>query len=125
MRALVEDVRAFHEALEIPVEAAPTMSTDERRILRSRLILEESGELLSAIADGDLVEVADGIADLIYVAVGAALEFGIPLELVWSEVHRSNMAKVGGARRADGKVLKPDGWQPPDIAGALGIEREG
>lgn len=69
-------------------------------------------------------KIADGLADVIYVAVGAALEFGIPLDRVWAEVHRSNMAKVDPAtgkviKRADGKVLKPEGWTPPDVAGVL------
>ena len=61
---------------------------------------------------------------MIYIAVGTALELGIPLEPVWDEVHRSNMAKVdpetGKVRkREDGKVLKPEGWVRPDIAGAI------
>ena len=37
----------------------------------------------------------------------------------FNEVHRSNMAKlVDGKvlRREDGKVLKPEGWQPPQLA---------
>lgn len=56
---------------------------------------------------------------MIYVLVGAALAFGIPLDRVWSEVQRANMAKLGGARRADGKILKPEGWQPPRIHEAI------
>ena len=123
MRSIIEDVRAFHEALEIPVEAAPTVATRERRKLRSDLIGEEATETMIALEDPpDLVRIADGLADLIYVCVGAALEFGIPLDRVWNEVHRSNMAKIGGPVRADGKRLKPEGWRPPDIAGVLGIE---
>lgn len=59
------------------------------------------------------------LADLIYVAVGAALELGIPLGAVWAEVHTANMRKVGGGRRGDGKVLKPEGWTPPDVIGAV------
>lgn len=78
------------------------------------------------MAAGDMEEIADGLADLIYVAVGAALEFGIPLDRVWAEVQRSNMAKVDAEtgrvrKRADGKVLKPDGWTPPDIKSALAV----
>jgi hypothetical protein len=29
------------------------------------------------------------------------------------------MRKVGGAKRPDGKILKPEGWVPPDVAGVL------
>lgn len=83
------------------------------------------GELVAAF-DGaeveeniDLEKLSDGLADLIYVTVGTALEFGIPLDRVWAEVQRANMQKASGPRRADGKVLKPPGWVPPDIHGAL------
>jgi len=70
---------------------------------------------------------SDGLADLIYVCVGCALEYGIPLDRVGDEVQRSNMAKVDpltGAvrRRLDGKILKPEGWTPPDIAGVMGLK---
>lgn len=121
---IVRDVRAFHEAMGIPIEERPTMATRERRELRAELIREEYAEVWDAIDCEDLVETADGLVDLIYVAVGAALEFGIPLDRVWDEVHRSNMAKAGGPRREDGKVLKPPGWTPPDVAGVLGIRGE-
>jgi len=111
--------------------------------LRRRLIVEEARELDEAMKNHDLVEVADGIADLIYVAVGAALAYGIPLERVWAEVQRSNMAKFhrcsacDGAgcdacagtgfiavKDAGGKVQKPPGWTPPDIAKVLQDEVE-
>lgn len=122
MRSLLADVRAFHEAMEIPVESSPTLATHDRRRLRGDLIAEEAEETVCALDSGDLVEIADGLADLIYVAVGTALELGIPLDRVWDEVHRSNMAKRGGPVRADGKQLKPEGWQPPDIARAIGMK---
>lgn len=73
----------------------------------------------------DLVEAADGIADSIVVLLGLALRLGMSREVfyrVWSEVQRSNMAKAGGPTRPDGKRMKPDGWTPPDIAGALGLK---
>lgn len=67
----------------------------------------------------DLVELADGLADLDYVVEGTRLEFGIDGGPIAREVHRSNMAKVGGEKRADGKTMKPTGWTPPDIEGEL------
>ncbi len=123
MKTLLNDVAGFHRACDIPVLAKPQF-VPERAALRSALIAEECRETVDAIANGDMVEIADGLADVIYVAVGTALEFGIPLERIWGEVHRSNMAKVDpGTRkvtkRADGKVLKPEGWTPPDVAGVL------
>jgi predicted HAD superfamily Cof-like phosphohydrolase len=63
----------------------------------------------------DFDETIDGLADLLYVVYGAAVTFGIDLDPFFDEVHRSNMAKDGGATREDGKILKPEGWQPPAI----------
>lgn len=67
----------------------------------------------------DMVDLADGLADLDYVVEGTRLEFGIYGKAIADEVHASNMAKVGGPVREDGKMLKPLGWKPPDIAGVL------
>jgi predicted HAD superfamily Cof-like phosphohydrolase len=70
------------------------------------------------------------MADSIYVIVGAAIEYGIPLSAVWDAVQKSNLAKRDPStgkvrRREDGKILKPDGWKPPDIRAALwGTERK-
>ncbi len=89
------------------------------------LIREEvNRELLPAMEANDLPEIADAMADAIYVIVGAAIEYGIPLDRVWAAVQNANMAKVdpitGKVRkRADGKVLKPDGWTAPDIVAVL------
>lgn len=123
MKKLIEDVAAFHRATGLPVVTTPTYHP-ERVDLRVSLLLEEAQETCAAMIAGDMDEIADGIADTIYVAIGAALEFGIPLERVWAEVQRSNMAKVDPVtgkvvRREDGKILKPEGWTAPDIAGVL------
>lgn len=74
-----------------------------------------------------MVEIADGIVDAIYVLAGCGMTMGIPLGKVWHEVQRSNMAKVDPEtgkvrRRDDGKILKPEGWTPPDVAKALGLK---
>lgn len=122
--SLLADVAAFHEACEVPIKTECAI-VPERVELRRDILREEWRETDEAMARGDMIELADGLADIIYVAVGTALEFGIPLDRVWAEVHRSNMAKRDPAtgmvrRREDGKVLKPEGWTPPDIAAALG-----
>ena len=111
-----DDVREFHEALGIPIGDTPAIRRGE---LRASLIEEEAREAIGAIRSGDLVGAIDGLCDLVCVVYGAALEFGIDLAPFWREVHRSNMAKAGGPVREDGKVLKPEGWVPPDIAGVL------
>ena len=71
----------------------------------------------------DVVEAADALADLDYVIAGMALEAGIPHPDVVREVHRANMSKLGAdgqpILREDGKILKSDGYTPPDVRGVL------
>lgn len=124
MKKLLDDVAAFHHATDTPILDKPEFPADGRRALRADLIEEEVKELLEAEDADDLVEVADALVDIIYVTVGHALEYGIPLDRVWDEVQRSNMAKIDPAtgkvrKREDGKVLKPEGWTPPDVRGVL------
>lgn len=115
----INDVAQFHNKFGVPVKARPKVPNKDRCELRYDLILEECVELTTAILAKDIVEIADGIADLIYVAIGTALEYGIPLAQVWDEVQRTNMAKVGGGESGKGKVMKPIGWKAPKIAAIL------
>lgn len=121
-----EMVREFHEAIGAPILSTPTIPSTDHCLLRCTLLTEESeeacAELLSAAeGDGNLARIAKELADVLIVTYGTALEFGIDLDAVMAEVHKSNMSKVGGPRRSDGKQLKPKGWEPPDIAGVLGL----
>jgi predicted HAD superfamily Cof-like phosphohydrolase len=111
-------VAAFHRRFSNQPPEAPDLAHFPGQ-LRVSLIQEEAGEFAAAVAAGDLVETVDALCDLLYVTYGAAVDLGVDLEPFFAEVHRSNMAKVGGTRRADGKWLKPAGWTPPDIAGLL------
>jgi predicted HAD superfamily Cof-like phosphohydrolase len=119
----VADVLAFHRALGAHVGARPGFPAEDVRALRRRLLDEEIEELREADASGDIVELADALADIVYVLVGTAVSHGIDLRPVWDEVHRSNMAKVAGRALGDAKARKPEGWTPPDVAGCL--ERQG
>ena len=117
-------VDAFHEAFGLPRGDAPALPSQDVRDLRKNLLAEEWQEYTDAESANDLVEIADALADIIYIACGTAVAYGIPLDKVFAEVHRSNMAKlVDGKviRREDGKVLKPAGWTPPDVKGVLGL----
>lgn len=69
--------------------------------------------------DALFAEVIDGICDTKYVLDGSGVVFGVDLDPFFFEVHRSNMAKEGGPMRADGKILKPEGWEPPRIVEML------
>lgn len=115
-----EDVLEFHrEFCPDMIGTTPKIPDHDSAELRIRLVDEEHEEFKEAMRRDDLVGIADAIADLIYVVVGTAITYGIDLPAVWHEVQRSNMAKKGGGRREDGKVIKPAGWTPPDVAGVL------
>jgi predicted HAD superfamily Cof-like phosphohydrolase len=95
--------------------------------LRVALLEEEVGEFVAASERQDLVGIADALADIVYVAYGTALTYGIDLDAVLHEVHRSNMSKLGSDGkpliRDDGKVLKPEGYFPPDIESVLRLQK--
>ncbi|MCP4569576.1 MAG: nucleoside triphosphate pyrophosphohydrolase family protein [FCB group bacterium] len=129
MQKLINDVKAFMQSCDQPIVEKPAMPGIRRQLLRMDLISEELVELQIAVDNDDLVEIADAIGDSIYVLVGMAIEFGIPLAPVWDEIQRSNMAKVDPetgkvVKRKDGKVLKPEGWKSPDIAGIIDRAKE-
>ena len=93
------------------------------------LIREEFDELMNAFFRGNLVDIADGCADLKWVIEGLEHTLQIPQQDVWNEVARSNLAKIDDEtgkvlKRADGKVLKPEGWTPPDIKSILDNNKE-
>lgn len=89
------------------------------------LITEEYNETLDAYNNGDIVELADGLADMVWVIMGMASSLDIDFEAVWEEVSRSNMSKFvdGVAIRnpETGKIMKPDTFSEPDLATVLGV----
>ncbi len=117
-------VEAFHSKFEILVRAVPTNLDEDTKQLRVRLIQEEFDELKEAMATGNLAAVAKEMADLLYVTYGTAISYGIDMEPVFQEVHRSNLSKVGGYKRADGKWVKPPTYSPADIESIMEIQRE-
>ena len=105
------------------------MQDENKRLqeLRLGLIDEEFTELKDALDDNDIVEVADAISDLLYVVLGTAISYGIPIDKVFEEVHRSNLSKLDAngkpIRREDGKILKgPNFFEPQP--GIIRILRE-
>ena len=105
-------VAEFHQTFDIAREACPAIPDEATRVLRVRLIQEEFDELQEALRQRDTVAVAKELADLLYVVYGTAVSCGIDMEPVFREVHRSNMSKVGGHKRADGKWVKPETYSP-------------
>ena len=114
-----EMVREFHEAAKLPIADAPCWAVDSH-YLRLNLHREEMAEIEDAFERKDMVALADGLADLIYVLCGTAVTFGIPLDAVFEEVHRSNMTKTIEPRwREDGKLIKGPHYEPPSLAPIL------
>lgn len=111
-----QDIVDFHkDVMNDNFECYPHLPSRQLQYLRRNLIKEEISETLSAIRTGNLVELADGIVDSIVVLLGAAVTYGIDIRPVWDIIHASNMAKKEGKLRADGKMMKPEGWTPPDV----------
>lgn len=84
------------------------------------LIREETQELQEAVDANDKVEILDALIDIIVVTVGAINSMGANGEAAWDEVMRTNFAKIDSVsgkvrKREDGKVLKPEGWTPPNL----------
>lgn len=92
----LNQVAEFHKTFKHPIVSEPAIPSKERSELRVALLMEEVKELHQAIADNDLVEVADALCDIQYVLAGAILEFGLgdKFKELFDEVHRSNMSKA-------------------------------
>lgn len=120
-----EDVEKFMEAADQRVSLTPERvfdNADPQTQLYMSLIQEEFDETMDAFAKGDTIELADGLADMVWVIMGLASSVGIPFDQVWNEVRASNMSKVVDGKlvkREDGKVLKPESYFRPDINAVL------
>ena len=135
---MLDEVTDFHEAFGHPINEYP--STEEIE-LRFNLIKEEFAETADELADySEFVEknsrnltpagfeelytirmqLTKELADMLYVIYGTAVSFGLPLEQVFEEVHKSNMSKLGEdgkpILREDGKILKGPNYKAADIA---------
>ena len=121
---VLAQVLEFHEAFDLPREPLPTAHVgDVLAQLRVRLLREEVEEFADATERLDIVAIADALADIVYVAYGSAITYGIELDAVVREVHRANMSKLDQAGRPvlreDGKVLKSQQYRPPDVTAVL------
>ena len=125
MSNMYQDVKEFQTAVGQNIGTKPEFPDPAERELRIKLLKEEYEEYIQGECKNDLENIAKELADIIYIVCGTAASYGIALDRVFDEVHKSNMAKlVDGkpVRRADGKILKPDGWRPPNIKSILWSE---
>ena len=99
----------------------PHSLSQEDTLFRVRFLQEELQEIEEGYDQGDLAQVADGLIDLVVVAMGTAHLHGIPWEDLFDEVQRANMDKRRASSAAESKrgtsidLVKPEGWKPPDI----------
>jgi len=109
-----------------PLPSAPVSRLDNAWAdTLSAVVHEELDETLAAAKDNDIVEIADGLGDLVYFIYGMAAKAGIDLDPIVAEIHRSNMTKKGGSkpgRSIPYDAYKDEDYSPPNIAKILGGE---
>ena len=112
-------VKTFMETFGQEVKTKPSFSTEMINSLRYDLIKEELEELKEAMENKDLLEVADALTDILYVAYGAGHAFGIDLDKCFEEVQNSNMSKLAEDGKPiyneSGKVMKGPKYFKPDL----------
>ena len=122
MKKQIEHVCSFHDSFGIKNNYTPTEKVSEDVVLlRHRLMAEENEEYLQACRNGDLVEIADALGDMMYILCGTILSHGLQdkIEHVFEEIQKSNMSKLGSdgkpIYREDGKIMKGPDYFKPDI----------
>ena len=112
-------VGLFMKTFGQEVKDKPSFSTDKINKLRQDLIKEELNELIEAMNNKDLLEVADALTDILYVTYGAGHAFGINLDKCFEEVQNSNMSKLDDNGKPiyneHGKVMKGPNYFKPDL----------
>jgi len=119
--------RDFVQRFDIDIPAQPRRDLSAMRMWET-LLAEEWAEFQTALADyksgdeaegriRDMAEVTAEAVDVLNVIVGLLLSQGLPVEAMTQAIHEANMRKCDNGRivrRNDGKILKPEGWQPAD-----------
>ena len=115
-----EKVKNFMQTFGQEVKNKPSFSSEKINNLRYDLIKEELDELKEALDKKDLLEVADALTDILYVAYGAGHAFGINLDDCFEEVQQSNMSKLDNEDKPiyndAGKVMKGPNYFKPDLS---------
>ena len=122
MKKQIEHVEKFHDSFGIKNNYHPTANIPQDVfLLRHRLMSEENEEYLEACKNGDLVEIADALGDMMYILSGTILAHGLQdkIENIFEEIQKSNMSKLGSdgkpIYREDGKIMKGPDYFKPDI----------
>jgi predicted HAD superfamily Cof-like phosphohydrolase len=120
MTKVFTDVAIFLKACgqEYPVTPSPQNDLSK---LYLKLIHEEYNEFKEALVEDNDTEQLDACFDMMWVIIGYMKSRGWDCENSWDEGAMSNLAKIDSStgkviRREDGKILKPEGWKPPNFA---------
>ena len=126
MKKQIKHVCTFHDSFGIKNNNNPTEKiSHDVVLLRHRLMSEENDEYLEACKNGDLIEIADALGDMMYILCGTILSHGLQdkIEDIFEEIQSSNMSKLGPdgkpIYREDGKVMKGPNYFKPDIKSIL------
>jgi len=128
MKKQLDSVKEFHEAFGQANGLYVKNLTQNEFELRHRLMAEENDEYLQACRESNIEEIADALGDQLYILCGTILKHGLQhkIQLVFSEIHRSNMSKLDAdgkpILREDGKILKSNRYFPPDIKKILQMD---
>lgn len=120
MSKVFTDVTVFLKAVGQETPSSPQKTVSAQAELYKKLIKEEYEEFWEAEAVSDDVEEIDACFDMMWVIVGYMKSRGWDCENIWDEGAKSNLSKIDPVtgrvkRREDGKILKPEGWKPPDF----------
>ncbi|AWM12473.1 nucleoside triphosphate pyrophosphohydrolase family protein [Flavobacterium sp. NRK F10] len=128
MKKQLSSVQIFHESFGLGISSLPKADLGESiNLLRYNLMKEENEEYFEAVQNGDLIEIADALGDMLYILCGTILEHGLQhkIEDVFEEIQRSNMSKLGEngkpIYREDGKVMKGPNYFKPNIKEVLDL----
>ena len=102
------------------IQACDQEKSVENASLYRNLIVEEFNEYVQALNTRDEVEQLDACMDMIWVILGFCYMKGFNVDAAWAEVARSNIDKINSEtgkviKNAAGKVMKPEGWTPPNL----------
>jgi len=120
MSKVFTDVSVFLAAVGQEIPSVPQQKVSDQAELYKKLIKEEVEEFWEAEAVSDDVEQIDACFDMMWVIIGYMKSRGWDCESIWDEGAKSNLSKIDATtgkviRREDGKILKPEGWKPPDF----------
>jgi predicted HAD superfamily Cof-like phosphohydrolase len=117
------EFRAKFLAEELGEFVAACTGHDAREV--AKIFIDVVDTAFGAVIEIDEAEAFDALIDLAYVTFGTAQLMGFPWQDGWDEVQRANMTKVRALRAEESTrlstfdVVKPEGWQAPNIASVL------